>query len=390
VRKLDIGVSSTSGSSPVSAPLRLPSYISELDGLRGLAIAAVLIYHCHLKLHHFGIDAVAQWGWAGVNLFFVLSGFLITGIIADSRQDPRFFSNFYARRGLRIWPVYVLLLLLVYVIIPFTFTDNRWWAWHEFKAAPWMYYVLFVQNLFAISLTGTMGPTWSLAIEEQFYLVWAPVARFFRTSALIPLLIAVIVASPFIRIIAGGRLTPTHTLIHLDGLAVGALIALSFRHLDLSRRAWKRIAAAALSCGVLGGIGMVLRGSAFTDSALALGFGGMLIAALLANSAPNIYSAFLNVRPLKFLGTISYGLYMIHILVFVLIGAFDIKMARYGAAGDFTVVAVRLALSIGAASLMWYGFEKPILRLKRRFQRKPEAPLTEVVPQLVPVAEIGD
>jgi peptidoglycan/LPS O-acetylase OafA/YrhL len=371
------------------APLRLPSYISELDGLRGLAIAAVLIYHCHPKLHHFGLDSIAQWGWAGVNLFFVLSGFLITGIIADSRHDPHFFQNFYARRGLRIWPVYFLLLFLVYVFVPFTLTPNKWWAWHEFKAAPWLYYVLFVQNLFPLALPGTIGPTWSLAIEEQFYIVWAPVARFFRTSALVPVLIAIIIASPFIRILANGRLTATHTLIHLDGLAVGSLISLSLRYFDFSRQTWKRLSALALSCGLLGSIAMVFRGSAFTDSALALGFGGMLIAALLANSSSNLYSAFLNARPLKFLGTISYGLYMIHILTFVLIGAFDEKMQRYGALGDFTVVLVRLALSISAASLMWYGFEKPILRLKRYFQRKPEVQ-RPVLPELVPLAEVAD
>ena len=347
------------------------------------------MYHCHPKLHHFGFDSIAQWGWAGVNLFFVLSGFLITGIIADSRQDPHFFQNFYARRGLRIWPVYVLLLFLIYVFVPFGFTSNKWWAWHELKSAPWLYYVFFVQNLFVLTLPGTIGPTWSLAIEEQFYVVWAPVARFVRTSALIPLLIAIILASPFIRILASGRLTPTHTLIHLDGLAIGSLIALSFRHFDFCRRTWKRIAAAAFSFGLLGSIAMLFHGSAFTDSALAVGFGGMLIAALLANSAPNFYSAFLNARPLKFLGTISYGLYMIHILTFVLIGRLDEKMAQYGAVGDFTVVFVRLVLSISAASLMWYGFEKPILRLKRLFQRKPE-PLPVAIPELIPVAEVAD
>jgi peptidoglycan/LPS O-acetylase OafA/YrhL len=373
----------------VATPLRLPSYISELDGLRGLAIAAVLIYHCHPKLHHFGLDSIAQWGWAGVNLFFVLSGFLITGIIADSRHDPHFFQNFYARRGLRIWPVYILLLLLVYVFVPFALTDNPWWAWHELRSAPWLYYILFVQNLFALALPGSLGPTWSLAIEEQFYVIWAPVARFIRTSALIPLLIAIIIASPIIRIIAGGRLTPTHTLIHLDGLAIGSLIALSFRHLGFSRSTWKRIATAALSCGLLGCMAMLFHGSAFTDSALAIGFGGMLIAALLANSAPNAYAAFLNAPPLKFLGTISYGLYMIHILVFVLIGAFDIKMQPYGALGDLSVVLLRLVVSISAATLMWYGFEKPILRLKRFFQRK-SVPLPIPLPELLPVTEVAD
>lgn len=368
-----------------SAPLRLPSYIPELDGLRGLAIAAVLVYHCHPKLHHFGLDAVAQWGWVGVNLFFVLSGFLITGIIADSRSDSRFFRNFYARRALRIWPVYVLLLLLHYLVIPIVFTGNIEWTWQQIKAAPWLHYALFIQNLSFLALPGTIGPTWSLAIEEQFYLVWAPVARFIRNSALVPMLSAIIIASPIIRAIYAGRLSPTHTLLHLDGLAIGALVALSVRSYNLSRLAWRRIANAGLTCGVVGAVAMVFRGSGLTDSLLALGFGGMLISGLLANSAPDAYSGFLTARPLKFLGTISYGLYMIHILVFVTIGDFDLKMTRYGALGDFAVVGVRLALSIGAASLMWYGFEKPILTLKRYFVRK-ESPRAEesTAPQIVP------
>jgi len=199
------------------------------------------------------------------------------------------------------------------------------------------------------------------------------------------MLTAIIIASPIIRAIYAGRLSPTHTLLHLDGLAIGALVALSLRSYNLSRLAWRRIANAALTCGVVGAVAMVFRGSGLTDSLLAVGFGGMLISGLLANSAPNAYNGFLTARPLKFLGTISYGLYMIHILVFVTIGDFDLKMTPYGALGDFAVVGVRLALSIGAASLMWYGFERPILTLKHYFIRKESARAEEsTTPQMVP------
>ena len=346
------------------------AHIPELDGLRGLAIGSVLLYHCHDKLGGVHLESIAEWGWAGVNLFFVLSGFLITGIIADSRTDPHFFRNFYARRGLRIWPVYLLLLFLNYIAVPWIF-GTFWWAWDQTRSAPWPYFLLFVQNLFFITIPGTIGPTWSLAIEEQFYVVWAPVARFVRNSWLMPLLAAVIVGSPFIRLLANGRLTPTHTLIHLDGLAVGSLIALGSRTVSLENRWWKRVAAAALAIGVAGAIYMLFRGSAFTDSFLAIGFGGMLIAALLVTGTGGLYSAFLKARPLRFLGTISYGLYMTHILVFVLIGAFDRKMEQHGTWGNLTIVIVRMALSISVATLMWYGFEKPILKLKRFFVAKP-------------------
>jgi peptidoglycan/LPS O-acetylase OafA/YrhL len=143
---------------------------------------------------------------------------------------------------------------------------------------------------------------------------------------------------------------------------------------DLDRRVWKRIALSGLALGVTGIVMMQFHGSNFTDTLLALGFGGMLIAALLVTGKPSLYGRFLTWRPLKYLGTISYGLYLIHILCFVLIGAVDLKMAKYGMSGDLAVVAVRIVLSISVASLMWYGFERPILRLKKYFVAKPSVP----------------
>lgn len=373
----------------MSDRLRVPSYIPELDGLRGLAIAAVLLYHCHTKLESSHLDVIAKWGWTGVNLFFVLSGFLITGIILDSRDDPRFFRNFYARRGLRIWPVYFLLLLLNFFVVPFVF-GNFWWAIHEVRTAQWTHYIFFIQNLLFAAMPGTLGPTWSLAIEEQFYVFWAPVARIARNAALLPLLIAIFIASPIIRLINTGALghlqgvlTEVHTLTHLDGLAIGSLVALSLRMFNFSRASWKRFATCGLAAGVAGAAMMPFHGSNFTDSLLALGFGGMLIAALLATGKRTAYGRFLTWRPLKYLGTISYGLYLIHVLCFVLIGAFDLKMEKYGMGGDLAVVAVRLILSISAATLLWYGFERPILRLKKRFVSKPQPPLAQPAPVLV-------
>ena len=110
----------------------------------------------------------------------------------------------------------------------------------------------------------------------------------------------------------------------------------------------------------------------------------MLLAALLVTGQRSWYGRLLKARPLNYLGKISYGLYMIHILCFVVIGAFDLKMERFGIWGDLAVVAVRMAVSIGAATLLWYGFERPILKLKRYFIRAPEktAPIPEVATAL--------
>ena len=363
-------------------PSWLKNHVTELDGLRGIAILAVVLYHCEARLTYPALHKIVEWGWAGVNLFFVLSGFLITGIILDSRNDPHFFRNFYARRSLRIWPVYVLLLLLVFVLVPLTF-DGFWAAAYTTRHAPWPYLILFVQNLFVLTMPGTVGPTWSLAIEEQFYILWAPLARFVRNRQLMIALVLVIIASPLLRVANRGSLTPTHTLIHLDGLAFGSLIAVALRTLICTAATFRKIALIAMALSVPVLAYLLYVGSAFSDSFLALLFAGMLLLALTTSGSQTFYNRALNAQPLRFYGRISYGLYMIHILTFTLIGAFDERMHRFGMPGDMAVVAVRIALSTLVATAMWYGFERPILKLKRYFHAKSEpTTATPLVPAI--------
>jgi peptidoglycan/LPS O-acetylase OafA/YrhL len=371
----------------LSRPRWLPQYIPALDGLRGIAVSLVVFYHCHTKLGGGWLSHFAEYGWAGVNLFFVLSGFLITGIILEGREDAHFFRNFYARRALRIWPVYVLLLLLNYILVPCLLEHNPYHAWQITSTAPWLYYVLFVQNLFALALPGPIGPTWSLAIEEQFYLAWAPIGRRLSLRHLAIVLATVFAVSPAIRACNTGLLTPTHTLIHLDGLAIGSLIAVLLRMDIFSRPAWRKLGMAGIALGLFGVGLMLYRGTAFADTFLALGFGGMLIAAIVPEPGSSLYARLLCLWPLKSIGTVSYGLYMTHILVFVVIGSFELRMLRYGAWGNLAVVVTRIVLSLGFAALLWVGFEKPILRLKRRFESppkaQPEMAATELVAEAV-------
>ena len=371
----------------LSRPEWLPRYIPALDGLRGIAVSLVVIYHCHTKLGDGLLSRFAEYGWAGVNLFFVLSGFLITGIIIEGREDAHFFRNFYARRALRIWPVYVLLLLLNYILVPILLEHNPYHAWRITSTAPWLYYALFVQNLFTLALPGPIGPTWSLAIEEQFYLAWAPIARRLSLRYLAVILVTAFVVSPAVRAWNTGLLTPTHTLIHLDGLAIGSLIAVLLRMDTFSKSTWHKLGLAGIALGLFGVGLMLYRGTAFADTFLALGFGGMMIAAIV--SAPgSFYARVLCAWPLKSIGTISYGLYMMHILVFVVIGNFELRMLQYGTLGNLAVVASRIVLSLGFAALLWVGFEKPILRLKRRFESphkvQHEVPAAELVAEPVP------
>ncbi len=360
---------------PAQRPTWLPHYIPELQGLRGLAVLAVVFYHCHVLLEGSWIHYPSLWGWAGVNLFFVLSGFLITSILLEARGKPHYFRNFYARRALRIWPVYLLLLALCYSIPSWFLGDTlaNQTHWKTLVA-----YVLFLQNLRHTPLPGTLGPTWSLAIEEQYYFLWAPVVFLsglvsLGSAKLLPrllhallpaLLVAMLVVSPLVRYLHPHWLNSTHTLIHLDGIAIGSLLALGLHTLRLTQRQWLILGIVATVAG-FSLTATIAGGTSFLDSALALAFAGVVTVSIAATGSPIL--APLRRGPLPFYGKVSYGLYMIHILVFVYWGSFNARLDNLGVPGHLTIVALRLIASTLAATALWYGFESRILKLKRFF-----------------------
>ena len=349
-------------------PQWLPAYVPELQGLRGIAVLGVVVYHCHPLLAGTPLYYASLWGWAGVNLFFVLSGFLITSILLEARGKPHYFRNFYARRALRIWPMYVLLLVVCYSV-PDWFLGDKLANQTHWKTL--LAYALFVQNLRHAALPGTLGPTWSLAIEEQYYFLWAPVVRFCqspRVRWLLPaILFALVIASPVFRLTHAHWLNTTHTLIHLDGIAMGSLLAVGIYSLALSRRVWLVVGFIATVAGfVLAGT--VAGGTSFLDSALALAFTGTLLAAIAGTGARNPVAFVLRRGPLPYYGQISYGMYMTHILVFVYFGSFDARLDHLGVPGHLAVFALRLAASTVVATVLWYGFESQVLKLKRYFK----------------------
>lgn len=345
-------------------PAWLPKYLPELDGLRGLAILAVVLYHCHPRLEGTWIYGASLWGWAGVILFFVLSGFLITSILLTTRDKPGYFHNFHARRVLRIWPVYILLLAIVYLNAPWFIGPSVWIA---IKTAPWLAYLFCVQNLFHLALPPAIGPTWALAIEEQYYFAWAPLVRLLRKPWMLTAALAfTLVASPALRHANLHWMTPTNTLIHLDGIAWGSLLAVGIHTLRLSRSAWTWMGLGGFALGFLAA-GTVAGGTAYLDSALAVGFAGMVLALIASTGVRSPVNAVLRSGPLAFYGRISYGLYMMHISIFVFLGSFDVAMNRYGMAGNLAIVAMRLAVSTVVAAALWYGFESQILKLKKYF-----------------------
>ena len=367
---------------PMQRPTWLPSYLPELDGLRGLAILAVVLYHCDYKqLERTSLHGAVAWGWAGVDLFFVLSGFLITSNLLGAREKPRYFHNFHARRFLRIWPVYLLVLAVVYA-------QSDWFIGppplEAIRTAPWWAYLLCVQNLFHLTLPPALGPTWALALEEQYYILWAPLVRWLRRPWMLAAVLAgALVCSPLVRHLNPVWLwgLPTHTLIHLDGIALGSLLALGLYTLTLSRRVWLWIGLGAFVLG-MAAAATLAGGTSLLDSALAVGFTGVVLAAIASSTgvpgdrssspgwstgACNPLNALLRRGPLAFYGRISYGLYMTHIMVFIYLGSFDAHMDRYGFAGILAVVALRLVATTAVATALWYGLESQILKFKRYF-----------------------
>jgi peptidoglycan/LPS O-acetylase OafA/YrhL len=242
-------------------------------------------------------------------------------------------------------------------------------VWQAIRTAPWWAYLLFVQNLFHLALPPVIGPTWSLAIEEQYYFVWAPVVRALeRPWALAIVLAGAMFVSPLFRMSHFEWITPTHTLTHLDGIAMGSLLALGLYNLAVRRRVWLALGLGGVVLG-FAAAATVAGGTAWLDTALTAGFGGTVLAMIASTGARSPLNALLRRGPLAYLGRISYGMYMVHIMVFVYFGWFDLRMDAYGVAGNLAVVAFRLGASIAAASLLWYGFESRILRLKRFFSR---------------------
>jgi peptidoglycan/LPS O-acetylase OafA/YrhL len=356
--------SASRANSALFRPNWLPSYIPELQGLRGLAVLGVVIYHCHPRLEGTLLYRASLWGWAGVNLFFVLSGFLITSILLESREKPHYFRNFYARRALRIWPVYVLVLVVCYLNAPWFIGSP---VTEAIRTAPWWAYILFLQNLFHLALPPSIGPTWSLAIEEQYYFLWAPIVRLLvRPWSLAVFLGGALIASPVLRMCHFAWITPTHTLTHLDGIAMGSLLAIGLQALPLTRRTWLVLGLAGIAVG-FPAAATIAGGTAFLDTALTAGFGGAVLASIASTGARNPLNALLRRGPLAYWGRISYGMYMSHIMVFIYFGWFDRRMDAHGVPGNLAVVAFRLTVSTIVATALWYGFESRILKLKRRF-----------------------
>ena len=346
---------------------------------------------------------LAMFGWTGVDLFFVLSGFLITGILYDSKGGGQFFRTFYMRRFLRIFPLYYgFLVIWFFLILPHYPWPADVGGTVRSQVWSWTYLTNLVQALrndlnAAPTFTGHF---WSLAVEEQFYLVWPFIVYLLSRERLMRVCIGCMVTSVALRAvlclagheIAAYVLTPAR----IDALSAGAIIALTARGprgLQSLQRWALPVAIASAAFFFISTFWMKLKapleGFAQTTiggSALAIFFGAVLVMVLIPASA---VSALCRGASLRFLGRYSYGLYVIHLPVafFVTRHAFFVadfpKLlgSQLPAQALFHILAG--GISIGIALVSWHVYEKQFLKLKNRFPYHRGRPAAALSPNMM-------
>ena len=304
----------------------------ELDSLRRIAILVVLCFHGFgypgLVWSHFKRPArlfiTASVGdWTGVYLFFVLSGFLITGILLDSKPKPHYYRRFYIRRALRILPAYYLL-LLVLIVLPRT-------GWLEGRRVGWPFIglsFLYLTNLTTLfKVPAQYAVLWFLPVEEHFYLLWPAAVRALSRRAAGWCALGIFIASPLIRAIAyeiGHHTSAPYTWLVADGLAIGAPVGVLSRG-QLAERCpmfyfSATCMAAAIGLFVLGTRFGIWRGSRFFGSVFRPTGGNLFCASVLSLTLLMGASLFRRIvqRPvLQWFGGISYGLYLVHMLALI-------------------------------------------------------------------------
>ena len=350
--------------------------VPELDGIRAIAAVVVVGLHAGNVSEAMRFPLLMMWGAMAVDLFFVLSGYLITTILLGEGGSRGFLINFYARRSLRTWPIYYLCLLAIGVagiLIP---------TLYSIDGLP--YYLTYTQHIphywggetppFCLAF----AHAWSLAVEEQFYLIWPALVLLVGRRRLVPMALAFVALAFVAR--AWWRLDSQLLLTRCDGLALGGLLAaLLAKRVDgegFPRRlptAFGALIAASLA--YLVPITLIYRdilpnpwhltpgtsGPMFSLNLLAFNllFVGLVGSIVCSSGHPAL--GFLRGRTLGYLGRISYGLYLYHGLVFGL---------THRLVGDdvpASFLGLGTVATFGLAALSWAFIEKPVLGLKGRF-----------------------
>lgn len=370
-----------------SHPKPFFGYIPELDVIRAVAVTMVILNHMwpHSTAHHRGWDLL-NLSWIWMDSFFVLSGFLIGGILLDTRCGPGYFKNFYTRRAFRILPVYYLLITILTIASALLGTGYLYggipalYRW----GSPWWFFAYIgnvppaITGVIPTAANGAFVPLWSLQIEEQFYLLFPLLVFYLKPKVLGRTLLGFACLSPLLRILLywrePGNLWIQYVLLpcHMEGLALGAWVALRFR-----TRPWviskpKLTLSTVLMIGLTvfcGARGGYIHTSAFNRT---VGFSLSSIASTLAVIWLVVHrgsslTAILRISAVKFLAKISYSAYLFHIPVSIVLLAlatkFNLQWLSYE---RFLRVAAVYCLTILLSALSWRFIENPLLRLRDR------------------------
>lgn len=366
--------------------MRNSEHIPALDGLRGIAILLVFPHNANIYTAHPGffwpLALEANAGWIGVQLFFVLSGFLITGGLLDTVSNPHYLRNFYVRRTLRIFPLYYLTLLVGLVLIPMLLQSPPRTDLQLRGAAA---LALFLNNWvqpFGMVVPG-FSHFWSLAVEEQYYLVWPFVVRLCSARRLLHIclaLVAIALLSRLLLLAAGAPelTTYVYTVCRMDALAIGAITALLARNTVLMGALRHQVRALWAGAAILLAAGALLsrnyaKYNVVTVSVgyplLAVSFALLVLIAVLGRdrSADNALTRALAHPVLCAAGRYSYGMYVLHLPIALGLAApFQPWVNRLGslAAPCYALIVVGLTFVAGWAS--YTMLERRFLLLKDR------------------------
>jgi peptidoglycan/LPS O-acetylase OafA/YrhL len=367
------------------------SHLPVLDGLRGLAILLVMFHHMRIMTGQAycdqAVSALMNGGWIGVDLFFVLSGFLITGILLDAKHRSKYFINFYARRTVRIFPLYYAVIFFVLVILPQS--SHPVLARLGRVTGDETLYWLYLSN-FLIAFRGSFPKTmldvsWSLAIEEQFYLLWPAMVLSFERRTLMRICVALMGTALLVRSVMTAAsfsafsiyvLTPAR----MDALAVGAWVALAARGQEGMGQLVPRARTVAWTAG-LAVLGLMAWGHMHYESAVvhtagftaqALFFGAILILAVSAQSGGRL-NRFLGHPGLTLFGRYSYALYFFNLPVRIILQ--DTLFAQpwlprvwnSQLPEQLCFCLLMTAVTLTAALVSWHFYEKHFLKLKKYF-----------------------
>jgi peptidoglycan/LPS O-acetylase OafA/YrhL len=383
-------VATTAPAADASAPpVRLPAHLPQLDGVRGVAIFVVAVHMLSLlatPLDWLGrvCTSLFSYGWMGVQLFFALSGFLITGILLEARGSSNYLSGFYARRFLRIFPLYYGTLFVAFVVLPAVGYLPKEIA-HDRPHQLWLWAYVSNWAVGTPASSQALHHFWSLSVEEQFYLLWpfALMRTGPRACLRLCLVVAALALVARLALLHAGVSTERiyeYSVARMDALALGGAAAAALRIPDLGRRLGARpgrLWAASLAVFVVGAL-VSHRYVLATFAASSVGYSFLAAAAALVVLAaatsdlrtPESPSLLLS-TPLRALGKYSYAVYVFHKPLHDFVG--KPALARLGLDATrstpvaLAYVAVALTASFGVAVASYHLYEKHFLRWKSRF-----------------------